>query len=404
MIGLKKKRAAVGMSGGTDSSVAAALLVEQGYEVIGLTAHMWKEGSRCCSLEDVTRAQKVCAALGIRHYVVNAQDRFEEHVVSPFVEEYAVGRTPSPCIACNQFIKFGFLLDRAVQLDCEILATGHYAQIEERDGQLHLLRAADPKKDQSYFLHRLSQKQLAHIALPLGEWTKDNVKKWSADHNLPIVPRGESQDLCFVEAGMYAEFVENRIPQVKKKGRVLDDNGNVLAEHEGIHRFTVGQRGGTGVATGERVYVSSIDADQNEITLSPREKVMQSECIVTDAHWISGSFPECVARTPQPASAIQTSPKATADTGAHPSEGRALSESPPLEGCRNGGVGSPKVVVQPRYGHRGASATIEKISDTEFRVLFDEPQFALTPGQAAVVYDGNETLGGGWIKGSGVLD
>ncbi len=393
MIGLKKKRAAVGMSGGTDSSVAAALLVEQGYEVIGLTAHMWKEGSRCCSLEDVTRAQKVCAALGIRHYVVNAQDRFEEHVVSPFVDEYAAGRTPSPCISCNQFIKFGFLLDRAVQLDCEILATGHYAQIEERDGQYHLLRAADPKKDQSYFLHRLSQKQLAHIAFPLGGWTKDKVKKWSADHNLPIVPRGESQDLCFVEAGQYAEFVEGRAPDVKKKGRVLDDSGNVLAEHEGIHRFTVGQRGGTGVATGERVYVSDINSKENEITLSPRERVMQSECIVTDAHWISGTFPECAARTPQPTPAF-----------GHPSEGGELSESPPLEGCRNGGEGRFTCTVQPRYGHGGASATIEKISDTEFRVIFDEPQFALTPGQAAVVYSDNETLGGGWIKGNGVLD
>ncbi|MDH3346292.1 MAG: tRNA 2-thiouridine(34) synthase MnmA [Kiritimatiellaceae bacterium] len=347
-----KKRIAIGMSGGTDSSVAAALLVEQGYEVIGLTAHMWKEGSRCCSLEDVTRAQKVCSALGIRHYVVNAQDRFEEHVVSPFVDEYAAGRTPSPCIACNQFIKFGFLLDRATQLDCESLATGHYAKVEFRDGQYHLLRAADPKKDQTYFLNRLSQKQLAHITFPLAGWSKDKVKQWSADHNLPIIPRGESQDLCFVEAGQYAEFVERRAPDVKKKGKVLDADGNVLADHEGVHRFTVGQRGGTGVATGERVYVSDIDAQQNTITLSPREKVMQSECIVTGARWILDEFPN-------------------------------------LEKC----------TVQPRYGHPGASAKIEQISETEFRVRFDEAQFALTPGQSAVVYSDTECLGGGWIKG-----
>ncbi|MFA7368146.1 MAG: tRNA 2-thiouridine(34) synthase MnmA [Kiritimatiellales bacterium] len=346
-----KKRAAVGMSGGTDSSVAAALLVGQGWEVIGLTAHMWKDGSRCCSLEDVTRARKVCAALGIRHYVVNAQDRFEEKVVKPFVSEYAAGRTPSPCIACNQFIKFGFLLDRAVQLDCAVLATGHYARLEERDGAFHLLRAADRTKDQSYFLHRLSQKQLARTVFPLGGWTKEEVKKWSAGHNLPIVPRGESQDLCFVEEGMYPEFVEARAPEVKKKGRVLDDHGKQLAEHDGIHRFTVGQRGGTGVAVGERVYVSRIDADKNEITLSPRDGVMQSECLVQDAHWISGEFP---------------------------------------------GIGN--ITVQPRYGHRGAPAVIEKISDTEFKVRFAEPQFALTPGQAAVVYDGDELLGGGWIK------
>ncbi len=346
-----KKRAAVGMSGGTDSSVAAALLVEQGYEVIGLTAHMWKEGSRCCSLEDVTRAQKVCAALGIRHYVVNAQDRFEQRVVSPFVEGYAAGLTPSPCIACNQFIKFGFLLERAVQLDCQILATGHYAQVEERDGRYHLLRAIDPKKDQSYFLHRLSQKQLEHIRFPLGGWVKEDVKKWSKDHNLPIVPRGESQDLCFVEAGKYAEFVENRAPGVKKTGQVLDQDGKILGEHEGIHRFTVGQRGGTGVATGARVYVSEINPEANTITLSPREKVMKAECLVTAAHWISGNFP-----------------------------------------------GVAAVIVQPRYGHNGAPATIEKIDDSSFRVQFDDPQFALTPGQAAVVYAGTEVLGGGWIE------
>lgn len=354
------------MSGGTDSSVAAALLVEQGWEVIGLTAHMWKEGSRCCSLEDVTRAQKVCAALGIRHYVVNAQDRFTERVVNPFVAGYAAGETPSPCISCNQFIKFGFLLDRAAQLDCQILATGHYARIEERDGTFHLLRAVDPKKDQTYFLSRLSQKQLAHIAFPLGDWTKEKVKQWSNDHNLPIVPRGESQDLCFVEAGKYAEFIESRVPDVKKKGKVLDDQGNELAEHDGIHRFTVGQRGGTGVATGERVYVKQIDADTNRITLAPREKMMQSECLVTDARWISGIFPMVGKNQQAPTQSVPT-------------------------------IGN--LTVQPRYGSRGAPATIKKISDTEFKVCFDEPQFALTPGQAAVVYSGDEVLGGGWIKG-----
>jgi tRNA-specific 2-thiouridylase len=360
-----KKRAAVGMSGGTDSSVAAALLVEQGWEVIGLTAHMWKDGSRCCSLEDVARAQKVCAALDIRHYVVNAQDRFEEHVVSPFVDEYASGRTPSPCIACNQFIKFGFLLERAVQLDCQMLATGHYAQVEERAGQFHLLRGSDPRKDQAYFLHRLSQRQLAHIAFPLGGWTKDKVKQWSADHNLPIVPRGESQDLCFVEAGQYAEFVEKRAPNVKKPGKIVDQHGNELGGHEGVHRFTVGQREGVGVATGQRVYVSDIDAQENRITLSPRENVMQSECIVTDAHWILGSFPE-------------------------------RSASVPL--ASNDRDGRLPFIVQPRYGHRGAPATIEQVSETDFRVVFDEPQFALTPGQAAVVFSDTECLGGGWIK------
>ena len=346
-----KKRAAVGMSGGTDSSVAAALLAEQGYEVIGLTAHMWKDGSRCCSLEDVARAQKVCAALGIRHYVVNAQERFEEHVVAPFVKEYVSGRTPSPCIACNQFIKFGFLLERAAQLDCEILATGHYAQIEKRGGAFHLLRGVDRTKDQSYFLHRLSQKQLTHIAFPLGGWTKERVKQWSTEHNLPVVPRGESQDLCFVEAGKYAEFIEARAPDIKRRGRILNERGEPLGAHDGIHRFTVGQRGGTGVATGERVYVSDINTGTGDITLAPRAGVMKNECRIHGLHWISGSFPDV----------------------------------------------KQKYIVQPRYGHHGAPARIEK-TDAGATILFDEPQFALTPGQAAVIYSGNETLGGGWIE------
>lgn len=382
-----KNRAAVGMSGGTDSSVVAALLAEQGWEVIGLTAHMWKDGSRCCSIEDVTRAQKVCAALGIRHYVVNAQDRFEEHVVSPFAGEYAAGRTPSPCISCNQFIKFGFLLERAMQLDCQVLATGHYAKVDEREGSYHLMRAADPKKDQAYFLHRLSQKQLAHVRFPLGDWTKDEVKRWSDAHNLPVAPRGESQDLCFVEAGNYAEWVESRIPEIKKKGEVLDEKGVVLGEHGGIHRFTIGQRSGIGVATGERVYVSDIDAEANRITLAPRERVMQSECIVIDAHWVSGEFPHSDSAPPgllTPACAL-------------PSTGGDLELPPSQEGRRNGGEGARRFTVQSRYGHRGAPAMIEPIDAGTFRVRFDEPQFALTPGQAAVVFSATECLGGGWI-------
>lgn len=349
---LEGQRIAVGMSGGTDSSAVAAMLVERGAEVIGLTAHMWKEGSRCCSLEDVERARRVCAALDIRHYVVNAQERFEKQVVAPFVEEYVDGRTPSPCIVCNQFIKFGFLLERAMQLDCVALATGHYARIEEDRGAYHLLRAVDHSKDQSYFLHRLSQRQLAHARLPLGSMRKEEVRAWLAERNLPLIPRTESQDLCFVEAGRYAEFIETRAPCAVREGAVVDERGHELARHAGVHRFTVGQRGGTGVATGERVYVRRIDAERAEVELAPRERLLERRCRAIDAHWIAG-------REPEP--------------------GR-------------------RVTIRPRSTHPGAAATIRPGADGTFAIEFDEPQFALTPGQAAVVFDGDEVLGGGWIR------
>lgn len=346
------KKVAVGMSGGLDSSVAAALLVEQGFEVLGLTAHMWKEGSRCCSLEDVERARKICTFLDIRHYVVNAQRHFEQRVVEPFVSEYVKGRTPSPCILCNEFIKFGFLLDRARQLDCDFLATGHYARLEERDGVFHLTAPADRQKDQTYFLHRLTQRQLAHSLFPLGDFTKDEAREWAAQRNLPVTSRGESQDLCFVEDGQYPQFVENRTPHLPKKGDIVTPDGSKVGEHDGVHRFTIGQRGGHGVALGERAYVSRLDADANLVELSPREGLMHRRCRVTDINWISG--------TPLP------------------------------DGSR--------ITLKPRYRHRGAEAVLHRESDQIALIEFKEDEFALTPGQAAVFYAGDELLGGGWIS------
>ncbi len=346
-----KGRVAVGMSGGTDSSAAAAMLVDQGHEVIGLTAHMWKDGSRCCSLEDVERARKVCAYLSIRHYVVNAQEIFTDKIVDPFVREYAAGRTPSPCIHCNVFVKFGFLLDRAVQLGCDHLAMGHYARVEQRGGTWHLLCAKDPKKDQSYFLHRLNQRQLSMVLFPLANLPKTEVKAYSTQRGLPIIPRGESQDLCFVEEGKLPDFVEQRDPAVVKPGEIQDQDGTVVGTHTGLHRFTVGQRGKLGIALGERMYVKRLDTENNVVEVAPRPGIMKSECTLTDLHWISG-----------------------AATG---SEFR----------CE----------VRPRYGSNGASATVRVSRDGDTTVLFDEPQFALTPGQAAVFYQNAEVLGGGWI-------
>lgn len=346
------KRVAVGMSGGTDSSAVAALLVDQGYEVIGLTAHMWKDGSRCCSLEDVERARKVCSYLGIRHYVVNAQEIFSARIVDPFVDAYSSGRTPSPCIFCNAFVKFGFLMERAVQLNCDYLATGHYARVEQRDGKYHLRCAADPAKDQSYFLHRLNQRQLAHILFPLASMTKPEVKAYSDERGLPIIPRGESQDLCFVEEGRLPHFVEQRNPEVKQQGEVRGPDGKVVGYHDGLHHFTVGQRGGLGVALGERMYVKRLDAKNNVVEIAPRPDVLRQQCRLGEVHWIAGERP--------------------ADQ-------------------------EIRLEVRPRYRHQGGTATLKMRDDDNAELFFDEPQFALTPGQAAVFYQGDEVLGGGWI-------
>jgi len=348
-----KGRVAVGMSGGTDSSAAAALLVDEGYEVIGLTAHMWKDGSRCCSLEDVERARRVCTYLDIRHYVVNAQEIFTDKIVDPFVESYAAGRTPSPCIYCNSFVKFGFLVERAVQLNCDYLATGHYARAERfADGKFHLLCAKDPSKDQSYFLHRLSQKQLEFLLFPLANMPKDEVKAYSRDRGLPVVPRGESQDLCFVEEGRLPDFVEQRDPSVAKRGEIHGPGGSVVGHHEGLHHFTVGQRGKLGIALGERMYVKRLDRENNVVEVAPRPGVMKSQCALSDIHWISGSVPSTEFR------------------------------------CE----------VRPRYRSNGAMATVKLTDGAVCSVVFDEPQFALTPGQAAVFYREGEVLGGGWIE------
>jgi tRNA-specific 2-thiouridylase len=350
-----KSRIAIGMSGGTDSSAAAAMLVDQGYEVIGLTAHMWKDGSRCCSLEDVERARRVCDYLGIRHYVVNATELFAEKIVDPFVDAYADGRTPSPCIYCNSFVKFGFLVDRAEQLNCDHLATGHYARVEkDDDGTCHLLCASDPNKDQSYFLHRLDQKQLSFLLFPLAEMPKPEVKAYSAERGLPVVSRGDSQDLCFIEEGKLAEFVEQRAPSVARKGEIHDHEGNVVGHHGGLHNFTVGQRGKLGVALGERMYVKRLDRENNVVEVAPRPGVMQAECTIDDVHWILGNPPAAEFR------------------------------------CE----------VRPRYRSNGAMATVSVTQGRRARIVFDELQFALTPGQAAVCYTDTEVLGGGWIESS----
>ncbi len=345
-------RVAVGMSGGLDSSAAAALLVEQGHEVIGLTAHMWREGSRCCSLEDVSRAMNVAEFLGIRHYTIDSVEFFGSQIVHPFVDEYVRGRTPSPCVRCNQIIKFGVLLRDALELGCTHMATGHYARIESRDGILHLLRGHDPHKDQSYFLHRLDQAQLAHALFPLGAMTKLEVAAYAKRKNLPVKFDVESQDLCFIGDDGYAPFLEKRRPALKKPGPIVDTAGRELGRHDGCHHFTVGQREGLGVAAEYRLYVKEVIPETNTVIVGTREDVLSERCFVDDVQWISGK--------------------------------------PPADGLA--------CTVKLRYRHQGAPAKIRVLAPARIEVIFEEKQFAVTPGQAAVMYDGDAALGGGWIS------
>ena len=348
-------RVAVGMSGGLDSSVAAALLIEQGHEVIGLTAHMWREGSRCCSLEDVSRALKVAEFLKIRHYVVDSVEFFGETIIHSFVTEYVRGRTPSPCILCNQVIKFGVLLRDAIRLGCTHIATGHYARIEKRGDTWHLLRGRDGNKDQSYFLHRLDQAQFEHVLLPLGEMTKPEVAEYAKQNKLPVKFDSESQDLCFIGDEGYVPFIEKRRPDLKKPGPIVDAAGREIGRHNGYYHFTVGQREGLGVAAAHRLYVKEVRPETNTVVVGEREDVMSGRCLVEAVHWISGKTPS--------------------DEAA----------------C----------AVKLRYRHKGAPAKLHLLEDSRVEVIFQEEQFAVTPGQAAVFYDGDEALGGGWIAGNG---
>ncbi|MDP6630793.1 MAG: tRNA 2-thiouridine(34) synthase MnmA [Kiritimatiellia bacterium] len=343
---------AVGMSGGTDSSVAAALLVDRGVEVLGVTARMWKEGSRCCSLEAVQSARKVCWHLGIRHVVVNVLDDFMQNVAGRFAREYVDGKTPSPCVACNQTIKFGALLTRVVSFGCTGLATGHYAKRVEAGDGVHLYRGRDTSRDQSYFLHRLSQRQLAHAMFPLGDMIKqEDVIPYARERKLPIATGEESRDICFAPPGHHHEVVERFFPDASRPGDIVNMGGEVVGQHEGIHRCTVGQRRGLGLSGGPPLYVVRIDAERNQVVVGSREEACAPGCKLEDCRWISGH--------------------------------------PPPSG--------QAVEVSVRYQHGPVPATIEPGDDGCCTIRFEGPQFGVAPGQAAVVYCGAEVMGGGWI-------
>jgi tRNA-specific 2-thiouridylase len=346
------------MSGGVDSSVAAALLVERGLEAVGITLHLAGSASRCCSLADAEDARSVAEGLGMRFYVANYRDRFRREVMEPFADAYLAGRTPIPCVTCNSRFKFDYLLERARVFGIERVATGHYARVD-RDpatGLRRLLRAADRDKDQSYFLFELSQDQLAATEFPLGELTKDEVREQARRLGLATADKPESQEICFVPDGDYAAVVERLRPDaVPGPGDVVDENDRVLGRHDGVHRFTVGQRRGLGVGGQRRQYVSGIDAPRNRVRVGGSEALLASEARLERVNWVAGS---------PPARPVRAS-------------------------------------VRVRYRHEGAAAWIEATPCGGARVRFDEPVRAIAPGQAAVFDDGDVVLGGGWIAGSG---
>lgn len=353
-----RERLVVAMSGGVDSSVAAALLSREGYEVIGVTMQLSGDASRCCSLEDADDARRVADALGIRFFVANYADQFREEVIESFADEYLAGRTPIPCVTCNSRFKFEHLMSRAGVFGSESVATGHYARIEVDDatGRARLFRSRDRRKDQSYFLFELTQKQLARARFPLGEMSKDEVRKLARELGLATADKAESQEICFVPDGDYAAVVEKMRPEaMAATGEIVDREGNVLATHKGIHRFTVGQRHGLGIDHANKpLYVSRIDPETGRIIVGDREDLASTTARVGRVNWVAGSNPG----------------------------------------------GPVRARVQVRHRHEAAAAMIHPLSGACVRVEFDAPVEAVTPGQAAVFYDADyneEVLGGGWI-------
>jgi tRNA-specific 2-thiouridylase len=343
------------MSGGVDSSVAAALLKDAGHDVIGMTMHLAGSDSRCCSLDDADDARRVADKLGIRFYVGNYKDQFREEVTLPFADAYLAGRTPIPCVTCNKRFKFDHLLERARALGADAVATGHYARLVRSDVGPTLHRGRDRSKDQSYFLFNLSSEQLRHIQFPLGELTKEEVRDVARGLGLATAEKPESQEICFVPDGDYARVVEQLRPEaLPGQGEVVDEAGQVLGRHEGIHRFTVGQRKGLALSGGQKRYVVAIDAEQNRVVVGDEAALGSTETRVEAVSWTFDPAP-----------------------------------SAPLRGS-----------VQIRHQHGGASATIAPDGARSAVVRFDEPVRAVAPGQAAVFFDGDRVLGGGWIAGA----
>ena len=355
------EKVVVGMSGGVDSSVAAYLLKEQGYDVIGVTMQIWQdeeqavqeENGGCCGLSAVDDARRVAAALDIPYYVMNFKKEFKEHVIDYFVEEYQNGRTPNPCIACNRYVKWESLLQRSLSIGAEYIATGHYARVVQlENGRYTLRRSATLAKDQTYALYNLTQEQLRRTLMPVGEYTKEEVRAIAEKINLRIANKPDSQDICFVPDGDYASYIEEEAGVKVPKGDFVLADGTVIGRHKGITHYTVGQRKGLGLALGYPAFVLEIRPTTNEVVIGTREESMTTQLRARNLNFM----------------AIED-----------------LTE--PLH-----------VFTKIRYNHKGAWCTIEKTGEDEVVCTFDEPQRAVTPGQAVVFYDGEYVLGGGTIQ------
>src|SRR5579859_5466326 len=354
------------MSGGVDSSATAALLIEQGYDVIGITLKLWPQDcvnraeDKCCGPQAVTDARSVCDKLDVPYYLVDESADFQKHVIQYFADEYKAGRTPNPCVMCNQNLKFGRLIDRADQLGAQYIATGHFARIERTDNNQsetpqparHLLkRGRDLKKDQSYFLFSLRQDQLARAMFPLGEKTKSDTREVARHCNLKTADKEESMEICFVPDNDYGRFLQQAKLVQKHRGEIVDTRGQVMGHHDGIEFYTIGQRKGLGLSSLKPLYVIELDAENNRIIVGDDSALARNEFVADRCNWIPFDEP-----------------------------------AGPLE-----------ATVKIRYNHTGAAATLIPVSPTRVKVMLHEAQRAITPGQAAVFYQDDLVLGGGWI-------